>query len=183
MKRFTLLVAFLLSTLTADLMAQSEEDIAPFPLGPIGGTAYQKTGSSLLRVTEITAGGPGAAAGLRVGDFIYGADNGRLPAMGPVHADGWRGAVSELGYAIERPESAGGALTLQILRPDTGNLSLNLTLPQKTAWRPSYPVGDSRMETLWLSQLDSILLSWGISGLEARWPHRLEACATGNLTK
>jgi len=27
---------------------------------------------------------------------------------------------------------------------------------------------------------DSTLLSWGISGLEARWPHRLEAFATGN---
>jgi hypothetical protein len=32
-------------------------------------------------------------------------------------------------------------------------------------------------------KLSSTLLSWGISGLEARWPHRLEACATGNLTK
>ncbi len=31
--------------------------------------------------------------------------------------------------------------------------------------------------------LISTLLSWEISGLEARWPHRLEACATGNLTK
>jgi DNA polymerase III alpha subunit len=29
---------------------------------------------------------------------------------------------------------------------------------------------------------NSTLLNWGISGLEARWPHRLEACATGNLT-
>ncbi len=29
----------------------------------------------------------------------------------------------------------------------------------------------------------STLLSWGIIGLEARRPHRLEACATGNLTK
>jgi len=32
-------------------------------------------------------------------------------------------------------------------------------------------------------QFISTLLSWGISVLEARWPHRLEACATGNLTK
>jgi len=32
-------------------------------------------------------------------------------------------------------------------------------------------------------QPDSTLLSWGISGLDARWLHRLEACATGNLIK
>jgi len=34
-----------------------------------------------------------------------------------------------------------------------------------------------------INRFSSTLLSWGISGLEARWPHRLVACATGNLTK
>ena len=33
------------------------EDDVPFPLGGLGGKAFQTEGSSLLRVTEVTAGG------------------------------------------------------------------------------------------------------------------------------
>ena len=145
MKPYLLFLSILLLGFCPRATAQLEQDLLPFPLGPLGGKAYQEKGTSLLRITEVTPGGRAATAGLQVGDFIYGVNNERLPLVGPVHVDGWRGAVSELGYAIERAESTSGALSLQILRAGTGILSLNLTLPLKTAWRPSYPVGDVRM--------------------------------------
>ena len=124
-------------------LLQAEDDV-PFPLGSLGGKAFQTEGSSLLRVTEVTAGGPAAAAGLQVGDFLYAANGEKLPVTGSRYNDGWRGAVSELGYAVERAETSGGALSLSVLRPGAGNLTLNATLPPTTAWKPSYPVGDSR---------------------------------------
>jgi membrane-associated protease RseP (regulator of RpoE activity) len=120
------------------------EDDVPFPLGTLGGKAFQTEGSSLLRVTEVTAGGPAAAAGLQVGDQLYSVNGEKLPVTGVRYNDGWRGAVTELGYAIERAESSTGALALGVLRPGTGNLTINATLPLTTAWRPSYPVGDVR---------------------------------------
>jgi hypothetical protein len=120
------------------------EDDVPFPLGGLGGKAFQTVGSILLRVTEVTAGGPAAAAGLQAGDFLYATNGEKLPVTGARYDDGWRGAVSELGYAIERAETSGGALSMSVLRPGTGNVPLNATLPATTAWKPSYPVGDSR---------------------------------------
>ena len=122
------------------------EDDVPFPLGSLGGKAFQSEGSSLLRVTEVTAGGPAAAAGLQVGDHIYAVNGEKLPVTGARYDDGWRGAVTELGYAIERSESGTGALSLGVLRPGTGSVTINATLPLTTAWRPSYPVGDPRSQ-------------------------------------
>lgn len=145
MVRFAFLTIITFAAFILPAKAQLEEDREGFPLGPVGGIAQQVTGSSLLRVTEVTAGGPGEAAGLQPGDFIYGANGEKLPPMGAVHTDGWRGAVSELGYAIERSEAAGGALTLQVLRAGAGNVSLSVNLPPQTAWRPSFPSGDTRM--------------------------------------
>jgi hypothetical protein len=122
----------------------SAEDDVPFPLGALGGKALQTEGSSLLRITEVTAGGPAATAGLQVGDFLHAVNGEKLPPTGSRYDDGWRGAVAELGYAIERAESVDGALALDVLRPGTGNLRLGATLPATSAWRPSYPVGDPR---------------------------------------
>ena len=120
------------------------EDDVPFPLGSLGGKAFQAEGSSLLKVTEVTAGGPAAASGLLVGDQIYAVNGTNLSVTGSRYDDGWRGAVSELGYAIERSESTTGAISLGVLRPGAGALALNASLPANTAWRPSYPVGDTR---------------------------------------
>jgi hypothetical protein len=119
-----------------------------FPLGGLGGRANYTRGSNLLNVTEVYATGPAAAAGLRVGDFIYAVNGKSLPAVSANSSDGWRGGVAELGNAIELAESSTGALSLGVLRPGTGPLTLNATLSLNSAWRPSYPSGDSRANAM-----------------------------------
>lgn len=126
----------------------SADDNDPVPLGSLGGRALQQPGSGLLKITEVTAGGPAASAGLRVGDFIHSARGAVLSATSPSINDGWRGAVSELGQAIERAESIDRTLSLGVFRPGTGAVNLNATLPANTAWRPSYPLGDARADSL-----------------------------------
>ncbi len=105
------------------------QDMRPVPLGALSVTVNQKQGAGVLRVAEVTAGGPGALAGLIPGDFIYGVNGERLSAIGRPHVEGVRGALSEMGYAIERSESTTGALLLQVLRPGTGALNLSAALP------------------------------------------------------
>ena len=81
MKPYSILLAILLLGFCSRATAQSQQDLLPFPLGTLGGKAYQEKGTSLLRITEVTPGGRAATAGLKVGDFIYGVNNERLPLV------------------------------------------------------------------------------------------------------
>ncbi len=141
---------FIMALLPASALRAASDpftDQAPFPLGSLSAMAQMTQGSSALKVTAITTGGPAATAGLRVNDFIYGVNGERLSQPGNPHDVGWRGPGSELGYAIERSESSNGALSLMVLRPGTGPITVNATLPAAAAWLPSFPVGDVRMGT------------------------------------
>lgn len=120
-------------------------DQAPFPLGSLGATVSQTQGSNAMKVATVTSGSPAFAAGLLVDDFIYGVNGERLSLPGNPHHDAWRTTGSELGTAIERSETTTGTLSLMVLRPGVGPLTLDATLPPTTAWRPSFPVGDPRM--------------------------------------
>lgn len=134
-------LAFTQGTIHAD-------DADAFPLGSLGGKALQSPGTSLLRITAVTSGGPAAAAGLQVGDYIHAVNGNPLSILSTDMNNGWKGSVTDLGNAIEKSESAGGAISLGVIRPGTGAVTLNATLPANTAWRPSYPVGDPRADAL-----------------------------------
>ncbi len=146
--KLSALLLFILALLPASALRAATDpftDQAPFPLGSLSAMAQTAQGTSALKVTAVTAGGPAAAAGLQVNDFIYGVNGERLTPPGNPHHDGWRGPGSVMGHAIERSESTNGALSLLVVRPGIGSVTLNATLPVTTAWRPSFPVGDTRM--------------------------------------
>ncbi|MFC4991440.1 LamG-like jellyroll fold domain-containing protein [Rubritalea tangerina] len=116
----------------------------PFPLGPIGAKARAAQGESLLVITEVDPGGPGASAGLSVGDGIYAAQGHLLSEMGQRYESSWIGAVTELSQAIIQAQSGNGLLNISVLRSGVGKVDLNLSLPLRSAWNVSYPIGDSR---------------------------------------
>jgi hypothetical protein len=74
------------------------------PLGPIGGVFRMTGGANFVRISSLTPGAPGAAAGLQVDDHIYGAFGEEFDATGA----GYFGAVQDLGLAIERAEVRDG---------------------------------------------------------------------------
>ncbi|WP_346190072.1 cadherin domain-containing protein, partial [Rubritalea halochordaticola] len=140
-KNLRTLLSLGLCTVSGTVLANN-----PFPLGPIGGTATETEGTSLLRITAVDTGGPGGLAGLQIGDEIYSVNGEVLPKTGSQYGDVWKGAVTTLGYEIEKAQASGGSLTLGIMRQGVGAMTVNLTLPQAAAWKMSYPLGDARAE-------------------------------------
>jgi len=111
-----------------------EEEERNYPMGPIGGQYRVTDGATYAHVVSIDAGGPGAAAGLKAGDFVLGAfGKDFLPtgyAAGMRQMGNHAGVTQELGFAIERAEGGTGALPLQVLRPGTGRINLTVQLPR-----------------------------------------------------
>ena len=145
------LIPILLSAASLRAASDPFTDLAPFPLGSLGATVWQTQGSAALKVAAITSGGPAQTAGLQVNDYIYGVNGERLSPPGNPHHDGWSITGSRMGNAIARSETTDGALSLMVLRPGSGPLTLNATLPLATAWRTSFPAGDPRMEAYYES--------------------------------
>ena len=108
---------------------------ADWPLGPIGGTYNVIANSSAATVTSLTAGAPGAAAGLQVGDYIYGAFGQTFTPTGSYHY----GVSQELGFAVDRAEGGDGILPLLVLRPGTGGFTANVVLSPVGALGVAYP--------------------------------------------
>ncbi|HEX7261417.1 MAG TPA: DUF6288 domain-containing protein, partial [Luteolibacter sp.] len=105
------------------------------PLGPIGGSYQVSAGTSFARVTAITAGQPGALAGLQAGDYIYGAFGQTFWITGGCN----EGATKDLGFAVDRAEGADGVLPLLVLRPGVGMVNINVALPAAGAFGVAYP--------------------------------------------
>ena len=124
------------------------DDADAFPLGSLGGKGLQAPGSGLIKIISVTAGGPAATAGLLAGDHIHAVNGTSLSATSTSINDGWRGAVVEFGNAVETAESTNGVLSLGVLRPGSGAITVNATVATASAWRPSYPVGDTRADAL-----------------------------------
>jgi autotransporter-associated beta strand protein len=121
--------------LTLALPARAQEELRDFPLGPIGGIYHVTGGSSLARITSLTAGEPGAMAGLQVNDYIYGAFGQVFTPTGGYHY----GVSQELGFAVDRAEGADGVLPLMIMRAGTGPLTINVNLTAAGAFGVAYP--------------------------------------------
>lgn len=124
----------------------TEETSFTWPLGPIGGKFRIWTGESFIRVSEVTAGAPGASAGLQVGDFITGAF-GR--AFDPITAAKLDGPVRQLAAAIDHAETNGLALPLSIIRPGAGVLTLTVNLPASSGLGPAYTLTSSRYAAIY----------------------------------
>ena len=137
---------FLLPLLALVLMlpaaAQEGRD---FPLGPIGGSFRVTANSSAALVSAVTAGEPGALAGLRVGDFIYGAFGQTFTPTGSYHY----GVSQDLGFAVDRAEGADGVLPLCVLRPGAGSITLSVNLPAAGAFGPAYPLNSAKFAAMY----------------------------------
>lgn len=124
----------------ASLLHAAEETGFSWPLGPIGGKMRLWTGEPFVRVSEITAGAPGAVAGLKVNDFILGAFGRNFDPLGT----DFEGVVRQLGDAIEHAESNDGVLPLKVLRSGTGITTVTVNLPVLGALSPAYPLTSAK---------------------------------------
>ena len=150
------------------------EDSHTLPLGPIGGGGRLSSGTNSIRVTAVTAGAPGAAAGLQAGDYLHGAFGEEFGVTGGA---GISGAELDLGLAIERAEANGGQLPLKVLRGGAGDLVLTVNLPDAGVFGPAYPLNSPKFtavhdrscqrihEKIQASGIDPFVHSWAAIGL------------------
>lgn len=131
---------FLLCLVLLTQLPAAEETGFSWPLGPIGGKMRLWTAAKFVRVSEITAGAPGAVAGLRVDDFILGAFGRDFDVLG----SDFEGVVRQLGNAIEHAESNDGVLPLKVLRGGAGMITVTVNLPVLGALDPSYPLTSAK---------------------------------------
>lgn len=126
------LIALVIALTLTSVVAQENTQ---YPLGPIGGTYRVTANSSLALVSSVTAGAPGATAGLQTGDYIYGAFGKTFTPTGNYHY----GVSQEMGFAVDRAEGGDGILPLMVIRPGTGGLTLNVNLSTPGSLGVAYP--------------------------------------------
>ena len=114
-------------------------DFAVFPLGGIGGRGEVLAGESTIKVLGVAKDGPGAVAGLRVGDVVVTIAGEKAPRHSRDINVGGRGPMELLGRAVAKSEaSASGRLGLVVRRGDA-TLELSVVLPRRGSFSASYP--------------------------------------------
>ena len=126
------------------------------PLGGIGGVGDIVPGTGLVSVTSVTAGGPGAVAGLQRGDLIKGADGIAFSTTSTDDGTGFLGAVQDLAMAVDRAEGNSGALNLQVIRSGVGGMNLNLSLNTAGALGPAWPANNGKTAAMFEWNCDQI---------------------------
>ncbi len=119
------------------------------PLGPIGGTCQPVPGSGLIEIKSVSAGGPGALAGLQVGDFIRGAEGVALRSTSSDSNNGYLGALQDLAMAIDRAEGGSGQLTLNLLRSGLGGLDVDVQVGTAGSLGPAWPLGSAKADAMY----------------------------------
>ena len=142
-------LVLLLTTIIAPFTARAAEEGRNYPLGPIGGQYRISGGEAYAKVVSLTAGAPGASAGLQVGDFILGAFDKPFTPTGSYHY----GVSQDLGLAVDRAEGGTGALPLQVLRPGAGGMAITVNLPAAGAFSPAYPRNDAKSAAMYESSV------------------------------
>ena len=134
-RRLSYIGIFLLAALVLPLPATAQEDGKDYPLGPLGGNYRVTANSSAARISALTAGSPGEGAGLKVGDYLYGAFGQTFTPTGNYHY----GVSQELGFAVDRAEGGDGVLPLLVVRPGAGGFAAKVALPAVGALGVAYP--------------------------------------------
>lgn len=119
------------------------------PLGGIGGVGDIVPGTGLISVKSVTAGGPGALAGLKAGDMIRGADGVLFSTTSTDDGTGFVGAVQDLAMAVDRAEGNGGALSLNVIRSGIGGMNLNLSLAAAGSLGPAWPANAGKTAAMY----------------------------------
>jgi hypothetical protein len=140
-------LVLLLTIILSPSIVRAAEEARNYPLGPIGGQYRISGGEAYAKVVSLTAGAPGATAGLQVGDFILGAFEKPFTPTGSYHD----GVSQDLGFAVDRAEGGTGALPLQVLRPGTGGIAITVNLPAAGAFSPAYPRNDAKSAEMYES--------------------------------
>jgi autotransporter-associated beta strand protein len=143
--------AFLVSLLSVGAVAAID-----IPLGGIGGVGDIVPGTGLVSVTSVTAGGPGAVAGLQPGDLIKGADGIAFTTTSTDDGSGFVGAIQDLAMAVDRAEGNGGALNLQVIRSGVGGINLNLSLNAAGTLGPAWPVNNGKTAAMFEWNCDQV---------------------------
>lgn len=143
-----LLIPALALILPASSLLGAEED-RQYPLGAIGGQYRISGGEAYARVVSLTTGAPGAAGGLKVGDYILGAFDKPFSPTGSHHY----GVSQDLGFAVDRAEGNGGTLPLKVLRPGVGAVDITVNLPAVGSFGPGYPRKDAKYAAMYESSV------------------------------
>ncbi len=126
------------------------------PLGGIGGVGDLIPGTGLVSVSSVTAGGPGAAAGLQAGDLIQGADGVLFSTTATDEGTGFVGAIQDLAMAVDRAEGNGGTLSLKVIRSGVGGINLNLNLNAAGSLGPAWPANTGKTAGMYEWSCDQI---------------------------
>ncbi len=122
-------------------------DFAVFPLGPIGGQAEVLADSAEAKVLSLLPKGPGAKAGLLVGDRIIAAGK-RFPAHTRNINVGGEGPMQALGLAIEKAEGKKGVVELTVRR-EGGAHRLEVTIPAVGKFKRGYPTNCDKSQAFY----------------------------------
>ena len=145
--KFFLLFALFISSIHAATPTDYD-----FPLGPIGGTFRIVTGDNFARVSGVTTGGFGEAAGLQVGDFIYGSDGVPFDNNG----SDFQGVTRQLGWAIGQAQATDGTLSLNVLRAETGLTTVDIALGTAGGFSPAFPLNSPTFDAVAEKSLDTL---------------------------
>ncbi|MCU0749902.1 MAG: DUF6288 domain-containing protein, partial [Akkermansiaceae bacterium] len=145
-----------LLAIVTSILSLGSASALDIPLGGIGGVGDIIPGTGLVSVTSVTAGGPGAVAGLQPGDLIQGAGGILFSTTSTDDGAGFVGAIQDLAMAVDRAEGSGGALSLKVIRSGVGGITLNLNLGAAGTLGPAWPVNTGKTAAMFEWNCDQI---------------------------
>lgn len=134
------------------------------PMGPIGSVAAVLYGKKEARLVSVWEDGPGARAGLKVGDLVVKINGKRFAEYGKSNYDGGKGFPEDLGLAMLRSQDEGSALELTVLR-EKEELPITIDLPALPDFGKKFPTNCGRAVAVSEAAADYLLSNVGGEGL------------------
>lgn len=119
------------------------------PLGAMGALGDPVPGTPLIQIRSLTAGGPAATAGLKVGDFLSGADGIPFSVTASDSGTGFLGAIQDLAILLDHAEGRSGTVRLQVVRSGTGGLEIPVPIGTPGSFGPAWPIGSSKAQSIY----------------------------------
>ncbi len=154
------------------------------PLGPIAGKALALFHGKEATITELWPKGPGAKAGLKVGDRIIKVNGKSFSEYPPEKGDNLEGFPKDIGMAIIAAQATGAPLTLTIHREENEK-EIPIPLSQLPAFSDTYPADCPRSSFIittaaeWLIANQKDNGTWQNQDYTNAWA-ALSLLATGN---